>query len=79
MPKTAEPKAKAEVEPQSRKVDQVDAHAASVFAALGYGDQLPDGLVEMYRKFKKAKDVISPTRLTAEGFAFVATMWEFTK
>jgi hypothetical protein len=51
----------------------MDESAKAIFAALGYGK--PSGvLTKAYFAFKRKKDVIQPGKLSAEGYAFVATL-----
>lgn len=58
---------KAETKPQ------MDESAKAVFAALGY-ENPSEVLTRTYLAFKRKKDMIQPGRLSAEGYAFVATV-----
>ena len=55
---------------------RVDEFAIGMFAAMGYKGRLPDSVVSVYNEFKRRKDMIQPGRLSAEGFAYVATLGE---
>ncbi len=55
---------------------RVDESAISAFQDIGYEGRLPDDLAKVYNNFKRAKDSISPGRLTAEGYATVVTLYK---
>ena len=54
---------------------RVDEAGRAGLADLGYVGRLPDGLVQIYNDFKKAKDTLRPGRLSDEGFATVVTLY----
>lgn len=58
---------------------RVDEHALSMFQHLGFSVPLPDGLVRAYGDFKRVKDRIRPGNLSAEGYAFVVSLFELKR
>jgi hypothetical protein len=70
-----------EIKPEIKKPveDRVDEFSINVFAAMGYTGRLPDVLVELYREFKRRKDALTPGRLSPEGFAMVALLFEMAE
>ena len=57
----------------------MDEATKSMFAAMGYPDEPDNELVEVYQKFKMNKDRIAPGRLSAEGYATIAALYEMNK
>lgn len=55
---------------------RVDESAAAMFAHLGFKGRLPDSLVGIYNDFRRTKDSIRPGNLSAEGYAFVVTLYK---
>jgi hypothetical protein len=54
---------------------RVDDYALDTFGNMGYDTaKLPDTLVKLYTVAKRKKDVIFPSRMSAEGCAIVATL-----
>ncbi len=64
--------------PKSNKepVREVDERARGYFAYLGYGDTPPDHIAEMYYRFKKPKDMLSPGPLQPSEYAIVIVLAE---
>lgn len=67
---------------EPEKEDRVDETAINMFTHLGFigtaegsAKRLPNRLVEIYLDFKRVKDRLRPGPLTAEGFAFVVTLY----
>jgi len=54
---------------------RVDEFARQVLAVHGYKGRLPDGLVSVYNDFARTKNLMQPGFLSAEGFAFVVTLY----
>ncbi len=54
---------------------RIDEYALDTFGNMGYDvSQLPDSLVRLYRSIKIKKDVVFPSRMSAEGCAIVAAI-----
>lgn len=64
---------------EAKAEDRVSEKAISAFQHLGYSGRLPDGLVEVYSNFKRAKDKFQPGPLTPEGYATVVTLYNLVK
>lgn len=58
---------------------KIDRFAHELFKDLGFDSETDSHLCETYITFKKYKDMIQPGKLTAEGYAFVAAMADFTR
>lgn len=69
--------AKPKIDPSTE--DRIDEITLSVFRGLGYKGRLPDELVRTFLDFKRTKDALVPGRLSAEGFAFVVTLFNLKK
>lgn len=65
-----------DVQEEVAQEDRIDEFAISAFGVLGYKNRLPNGLVFIYKKVKSHKDRLQPSRLSPEGFAVVAAMYE---
>lgn len=63
-----------EKQPTIEDETRVDEFDVNMFAAMGHKDLLPDSTVTIYNEFKRRKDMIHPSRLTPEGFAFVSIL-----
>ena len=54
---------------------RIDEHALDMFANMGYdASKLPDSLVQLYNSIKRKKDVVFPSRMSAEGCAIIAAI-----
>jgi hypothetical protein len=58
------------------EVPPVDEFARGIFHALGFGDNPPEHIAEMYHTYKRVKDIMQPSRLSPEGFATVVMLAE---
>lgn len=64
---------------EEKKEDRVDEHTLSVLRQLGYQGRLPDSLVRAYKRMKAITNVVYPSRLSAEGFAFIIMLSELSE
>lgn len=54
---------------------RVDDYALDMFGNMGYDvSKLPDSLVKLYKVTKRKKDVVFPSRVSAETLAIIAAL-----
>ena len=58
---------------------KIDPLSESVFKDLGYDTENDTHLLSAYTTFKRAKDFLSPGRLTADGYAIVVSLAEISR
>ena len=58
---------------------KIDRFAQEVFREFGFDAETDEHLCETYINFKRYKDLLQPGKLTAEGYALVATFADLTR
>jgi len=58
---------------------RIDEPAASAFKAMGYEAPLSDNMINFYKRFKRHRDMLQPSRLTPEGYATVAVLTDMVE